>query len=218
MALALVTASSFAQSPLKIGLKGGITMANVTGDDTGGAESRSGIAGGVFTNLKLPGGFSIQPELLYVQKGAEVSASDSLVSATVTLQTNYIEISILLKYSFATKGSIAPCVFAGPAFSSSKGSKTKVEGSILGIAASGEVDNFNEASSDLSFVIGGGADFSLGRSKLTLEVRYTAGTKNMWEDVNVGNLPDNEMVYADTEGMALDMKHSVVSVMVGLMF
>lgn len=218
VALALATVSANAQMPIKFGFKGGVNIANVTGGDSGGYESKSGIMGGLFASLSLGSGLSLQPELLYVQKGAKRTAEDSASSGTLTLQMNYIEIPVLIKYGFKSGGAVTPCLFAGPAFGFNKSSKTEVEGTLMGIPASGDVDNYNEVSSDLSFVLGGGVDFSLGTAKLTLELRYTSGTKVLWEDVDIDNLPDYEWVYADDTGKALDMKNSVISVMVGLMF
>jgi len=217
MAVALATVSANAQMPIKFGFKGGINSATVIGDDTDGLDGRNGIIGGLFANLKLAKGFSLQPELLYAQKGAKGPMTVEGIPVDATIQMDYIEIPVLLKYNLGGRGSLSPFLIGGVAFSTIKSSKTKA--SVVGLPLlTGESDNFNERSSDVGIVVGGGIDLSMGLIRISAELRFTAGTKAMWKDVDIDNLPDDEWVYADDTGKALDMKNSVVSVMVGFMF
>ncbi len=215
--VALAAMSANAQMPIRFGFKGGLSMTGVTGDDADDYETKSGLAVGLFTNISLSGGLSIQPELLYVQKGAKLSDESE---GSITLKANYVEIPVLLKLGFGNNGPATPCLFVGPAFAFSAGSKTNAEGTLLGVPVSVDIDNSNEESSDLGLVLGGGVDFSLGRAKLTMELRYTAGLQPMWKDTRAGEVdPPDELPYADVAtGKAFDMKNRAVSVMAGLMF
>lgn len=206
-----------AQLPLRIGLKGGLNLANVEGDDAGAWGSRQGIVAGIFASLKLPAGLSLQPELLYAQKGAKGTLHGDSVTVTATLKTVYIEIPVLLKYALSSKGPVSPCLFVGPAFAFSKSSKTELEVSVLGLPLSGDVNNYNEKSADLGFVLGGSLDFSAGRSLLTLDVRYTLGTSTMWDKVKLP-VPDDQLAYIDASGGPANMKNAVFSLTAGLMF
>ncbi|MDH7493797.1 MAG: outer membrane beta-barrel protein, partial [Candidatus Saccharicenans sp.] len=92
--LSVVLASLFLLSLLvnpalagvKFGVKGGITLANVKSvpDTFEGYswETKMGLAGGISMEIGLPGPFSIQPEVLYVQKGAKISFSEEGITGT----------------------------------------------------------------------------------------------------------------------------------------
>jgi hypothetical protein len=143
------------------------------------------------------------------------------IDVTVTIKRDYVEVPVLLKYAFATHSSARPFVIAGPAFGFGVSSKTEVEASQSSVQAGVEVDNYNDRSFDLGLVFGVGADFAVGRRLLTLDVRYTAGLRSMWEDVDLTSIPYelDEVVYADEmTGEAFDMKHAVISLTAGFVF
>jgi len=205
----MLAMSADAQIPIKFGLKGGISSATVTGDDAEGYESRSGIVGGVFTRLSLGGPIGIQAELLLVTKGAKMTFIDEATSLSVdmTLKANYFEVPVLL---------------SGPVFAFSRSSKTEISTSVLGLDVGGDLDNYNEKSTDLGLALGVGLDLSLARSVVVLEIRYTVGLQNMWEDVVIADIPSdlNSLVlYADdATGEAYKMKNSAISFTIGFMF
>lgn len=220
--LALAAPSVDAQMLIKFGFKGGLNSSTVTGDDTDDYESRSSFMGGVFVTLPLKAGFSLQSELLYSGKGAKITDTTAVVPVELILKANYFEIPILLKYGFLGKGPAGLYFVAGPVFAFSASSKTRIEGSLVGIPVGASRDNYNEKSSDLGLAIGVGADFSLIGPRLNVEVRYTVGLYEMWNDVDVATLPDDLLdftLYADeTTGQADDMKNSVISITAGFMF
>ena len=51
------------------GVKLGLSMATLTGEDSEGLDSRIGLAGGAFVRVPIGEQLSIQPEVNYVQKG-----------------------------------------------------------------------------------------------------------------------------------------------------
>lgn len=81
-----------AQTGITFGVKGGINYSTLTGDDVTGAESKVGLQAGALANFGLSDLISIQPEVLYSQKGAQ-SEDDS----DSKLKLNYIDVPVLVK-------------------------------------------------------------------------------------------------------------------------
>lgn len=96
---------------LKYGIKGGINIANVDESPTPKVDTKNliGITGGVFITIPIDSNFSIQPELLYSQMGATVSAS-ALYGGDQKLVLSYIDLPILAKYDLSKSIGL----YAGP--------------------------------------------------------------------------------------------------------
>ena len=77
---------------VKVGIKGGINLATLSGDDAEGFSSKVGPLAGVALNLGINDMFSVQPEVLYSVKGTQ-SDEDSKAK----LNLNYIDVPVLLK-------------------------------------------------------------------------------------------------------------------------
>lgn len=220
----LLAMTANAQMPIKFGIKGGFNSATVTGDDAEGYNSRSGFVGGVFTRLSLGGPVGIQAELLLATKGAKTTLVDEVttLSADITLKADYFEIPVLLRYGFKGQGPAGLNFYGGPVFAFSRSSKTALSTTAFGLEVGADLDNYNEKSTDLGLALGVGLDLSLARSVIVLEVRYTVGLQNMWEDVVLADLPSdlNSLVlYADdATGEAYKMKNSAISFTAGFMF
>ncbi|WP_426058862.1 porin family protein [Hymenobacter sp. B1770] len=90
--LAGVATAANAQE-VRFGLKGGVNYSTITTDDNDeDIESKIGLLGGAFANFGLSDLISIQPEVLYSQKGAQ---SESMNDAKFKL--NYIDVPVLVK-------------------------------------------------------------------------------------------------------------------------
>ena len=90
---------------MRLGVEGGINLANLNGANVGDAfASRVGLAGGAFLGLPLGPSLELQPELLYEQKGGKFNGN--------AYQLNYVEVPILLDITF-----IGPLgLLVGPSF------------------------------------------------------------------------------------------------------
>lgn len=110
IALLLVAGLSFSLAQAqtaKIGLKGGINYSNVAGDLENESiyENKIGFNGGLTTNFSLTDDnfLSIQPELLYSQKGYQYRDEEftTLLGSKVTRKGkrnfNYLDLPVLLK-------------------------------------------------------------------------------------------------------------------------
>ena len=121
LALALIVASATtasAQDTWSIGVTGGGGLARFTThaqDDLIGY--RATWSAGVYAVLPLAAGVSLQPELVFSQKGA----TDEIVFESIgrtferTYSARYIELPLLVRYELPFDLPVSPFVIAGPA-------------------------------------------------------------------------------------------------------
>jgi hypothetical protein len=99
MATLALAASGVAQAQnVRFGLKGGPSYTTVVGQHVAGATSKWGFHGGVLVNIKLNDRFSLQPEVLYSQKGTK-GADDSN-----RINLNYVDLPVLLRVATGLGG------------------------------------------------------------------------------------------------------------------
>jgi hypothetical protein len=168
--LLLFAASNvFAQATAGItgkGIKLGLNMANLTGSDVQNTKIKMGLAAGGFITYSINDLFAIQPEVLYMMKGAKSDVTVNGVTSTQSLKLNYIEIPILVKVLLSGGGNFKPNFYAGPA---------------IGILMSAKAEDLdvksNYKSSNIGLVGGVGADYLMGTGtgKITFDLRYTVG-------------------------------------------
>ncbi|HEX8350149.1 MAG TPA: porin family protein, partial [Hymenobacter sp.] len=89
--LAGVVSAASAQD-IRFGAKVGVNYSTITADDTEGIESKIGLQAGGLVNFGLSDLISIQPEVLYSQKGYQ-SEEDS----DFKVKLNYIDIPVMVK-------------------------------------------------------------------------------------------------------------------------
>ncbi len=169
------------------GLKGGVELglnySTFMGSDATDAKSKAGFAIGGFLNVGFTDLISLQPELLYTQKGA----SDSQ-----TTNISYLEIPILVKFSFLTDKKVSPNVFVGPSLAF-----------LLAADTGGPDISSNLNGFDYGAVIGAGVNIGLGGGALIVNLRYDYGLADIAKEV-AGRQPD--------------VKNGALSLMVGYQF
>jgi hypothetical protein len=115
-AVMLFTASPLFAEGMMFGVKGGLNLANLTGDDATmegvDPSMKLGFGGGIFFGYSFTELFGIQAEALYMMKGATYEEG----GVSVDTKLDYIEIPLLFKVNIPTEGKIKPAIFAGPAF------------------------------------------------------------------------------------------------------
>lgn len=174
-ALFFFSISSFAQ--IQLGLKGGLNLSSLKGDDAPeNAENRTGFAGGAFLQYQFSSMFAIQPELTYSMKGATEKGNFDFegfqYDYDATYKLNYLEIPVLLKLIIPTQGAgVRPTIFAGPSVAFKMSSKQSVE--INGQSVEDDLENIK--STDFGLVFGGGLGFPLGKGELGFDIRYILG-------------------------------------------
>jgi len=230
MLLLLIATTVTAESQIKFGVKAGVVMANLSGDgwdtieemDSVSIEKKylMGMAGGLFVEIPLgTSGVSLQPEILYVMKGGKGETTVEDVTMTRKLKNDYIEVPVLIKYSFATAGKASPFMFAGPVAAFNISSKVQDQDP-PDEPGFGDFDVENAKSLDFGLTIGGGLGLAVGpKGKLTFDLRYTLGLGDAFEDVDEADFDENKMYLVDDEtGDALKFKNTDIRFMVGYMF
>lgn len=102
--LLLVSFSFVSEAQMNFGVKAGLNLATVSGDDVVNAEIKPGYQVGLATNFSMGEAFSIQPGLILSGKGTGNSEIDDY-----SLNTNYLEIPINAVYNVSGFQ-----IFAGP--------------------------------------------------------------------------------------------------------
>ena len=109
--LAGFASAANAQTGVKYGISGGANLGNLTGTDSKNFGYKFGFSAGVVANFGVSDMFSVQPEVLYSQKGFNTSdvkfsttATGTQTQATVKQTLHYIDIPILLKINTGDAG------------------------------------------------------------------------------------------------------------------
>ena len=189
--LVVVLATSAAtQVTWEAGVKGGVSLAKVTGDtkvqETIGMETltadfdgfRTGFAGGAFLTAKLQETTRIRLEVLYAQKGGKGDATVTsggfpAGTGTLTYKFDYVEIPLLLVGSFPAGQNAMIDLFGGPAIAFKTAIKLKAKGG----GGEDEEDLSDVASStDFGLTLGGGVTvLASEKIHVILEGRWTFG-------------------------------------------
>lgn len=146
----------------------------------------SGFSAGLMVNWKLNRLFSLQPEILYFQKGGEYEVNVPVnlpgieIKVNDTRSLNYIELPLLFKLSMPLSTKINPTFLIGPSMginlSAKLRSKIKIKIPELQFTLVEKKEIKKEANNlEWSLVIGGGLDFKLPRGKLVLDQRFFFG-------------------------------------------
>lgn len=197
-----------AQRPgdITVGIMAGVNYTKVTQDPDPGDVTlhyKAGFVGGGFLGYQVADVFSIEPQVLFSQKGTKVEGTGSNSSLEGSVRINYIAVPILGKFWIPVSDpSIKPFVFIGPeiAFKVS----CKAEGVILAVTGSQDCDNtevIKVKSTDFGGTAGGGIQFRAGNQIVRVDGRYTLGFTN----INDGSGTDNR-----------DIKNRAFSATIGL--
>jgi hypothetical protein len=140
-------------------------------------EARSGFGGGAALTIGLRGPLALQPEILFVTKGTslgQVKVTDwngAPIGTTQVIQaSNYVEIPVLLRVATPTTGALSPFLVAGPAMGILVSQKIVQPGT-----ESGWFPIDVAKGTDFGITMGIGTEFGRGRSRGTIESRYTLG-------------------------------------------
>jgi hypothetical protein len=160
--IALFAAGAAAQG-ISGGIKGGLNLANLNGDDVSDTDIKTGFHLGGYVNVAFGGALSLQPELLYSTVGAKASED----GGDFKWNLSYVSVPVMLMYSFGTLN-----VQAGPQFGFLTGSKWEVEEA----GDSYELDVKDDTKSmDVGMNLGLGANFG----KFNAAARYCIGLSSI---------------------------------------
>jgi opacity protein-like surface antigen len=158
------------------GFKLGLAIANMSAYSFFD-EARVGSLFGGYATFKLTEHFFLQPELLFVEKGIKSSGRSGDYEWKDDLRLTYLEIPILAKYSFEVYKRLTLYAYAGPALALKVGATEYWEyGEESGTKDLDEVRRI-----DFGLTFGEGAEISVGRDLISLDIRYTQGLINCFE-------------------------------------
>lgn len=168
---------------VRVGLKGGLSYSSFSSFKVGelpeAVNSHTGFNAGVAVCFHLPHGFAIQPEVLFVSKGADFTGDSNL-----SLKTNYVEVPVNIQAGLdliLMRPYLAITPFVGFVIShdvSLKGGSTISE-------LSNRVNKF-----DYGIAIGGGIDIW----RFQLSARYKWSLANLTNfNFSTGSLIPSEM-------------------------
>ena len=186
LALIGLEASPVSAENIMLGVKGGLSLGNLRGEDVFNNSIRVGGTGGVFARYTWTDLFSVQPEALFAMKGTKFEAQGIETKESI----HYIEFPILARATWPNESKLKPGIFAGPAIGILLSNKIK-DGA--------EID-LEDASkrADIGLVFGAGIEYTLARGGVLLDARYELG-----------------LTSTTKESVDSDVKNSVISVMVG---
>lgn len=151
-----------------LGIHGGISTNSVSTPSDITSSARTGFVLGVNAEVPLGGVFYVQPEVSFVQKGAQlVDAQGVKLSA----KYNAIEVPVFLKTKFGEK--VSPYLFAGPniIFNTSRSIEVEVAGQTSSVS-------FKPRTVDFALDFGGGLEVGAVFANL----RYSLGIVDLDEE------------------------------------
>jgi hypothetical protein len=147
------------RNKVQIGLKLGANLSNIydTQGDNFTADSKLGLAGGVFASIPIGTLLGFQPEILFSQKGYKGSGSILGSEYKYSRTSNFIDVPLL----FAVKPISIITLLAGPQFSFLIKETYKFENEFININDEQAFTNDNIRKNILCFV--GGFDINLNQ-------------------------------------------------------
>ncbi len=183
MACALLSASaSYALSPIKMGIKAGITAqtANLSGpnlpDYNLSTNARIGGQVGAFARINLLL-FHIQPELIYSMNRYDLEATPTanfLPRSTSVVKQNSLDVPVLFGFKL-----LMFRINAGPVFNIMNEGSVKMKDDITHAV--------NYTKSSVSYALGLGLDLD----KVGIDVRYNGQFKKSMQHIEIGDLGRN---------------------------
>ena len=160
-------ADSAAQGITRVGIKGGLNASSLFYDSQGvdSKKERIGFHAGVFAQVTLGEFLAIQPELLYMTKGATANYNVLGFNGKNTFKLNYAELPILVTFKLGQAVELQ----AGPYASYLLNSNINSNGDFGSGTSAINRDNFNK----IDFGLAGGINLYFG--KTFVGARYEQG-------------------------------------------
>jgi len=165
------------------GLTAGANFASISTDsDLAGYDGRALLALGGVLEIELSDRMSLRFEPMYLQKGAEAHFTTELGEVRHENSLDYLELPILLTYSFAAAETLTPFVTLGPSigFNLDADFITRLPGGIAGTLVADISDEIELV--DLGIVVGVGTKLRTGEGSFFILGRYTWGLTNIFEN------------------------------------
>ena len=178
MILSFVFIGTLSAQGLGFGIKGGVNMSKLVGDDVeelsediGDVKFLPGFAAGGFATMPIFYPLEIRVEALYSQNGVKYYGSEGFVEGSLSMKMNWLNVPVLVGINVIPNIR----VFAGPYFDLFLSGKTKM---FLSYESEVIIDEEEDIDSDdiKSLVVGFVAGAALGiTDNIELELRMSRG-------------------------------------------
>ncbi|WP_417886189.1 porin family protein [Zunongwangia sp.] len=173
-----------AQEAWNFGVKGGVNIADFTGDDFSSDNSRTSFNVGLLAEIPLADKFSLQPEVMYSGQGYDIAEidQDNFVDTdeNVEFQLDYINVPVLAKIYLVDGLSVQ----AGPSFNF----KVNEEIDYKPTDDGGDIDITDGVAEAKDFEFGGAAGLEYKfNNGLFIQGRYNYGFTDTFEDRDIHN-------------------------------
>lgn len=219
--LTVIFAVPAAAQNVSIGLTGGLNFAdlNLTAADGTDRLTSSIItpAFGVTVDLELTSYLHLDVEPMYIQKGG-IQMATSQSSPDATLKINMLEVPVFIKATLGNK--VRPYIKAGPTFGLvvSSNVETTLEEPGPGQSKTYKADlNDVLGSFEFGLCAAAGVDFKVGKSRLFVEARYSAGITDVWKGGSLEWKSGDEVIVVEQSAEG-KLNTKGIQVMAGIAF
>ncbi|GGX03281.1 porin family protein [Aquimarina muelleri] len=157
------------EEDVRFGVKTGVNLANISGDNTEGFEGRTSFHLGSVVEIPITDKFAFQPEVSYSSQGDKFKNNLLGLSAKTTMKLDYINIPLIAKY-YVIQGFTLQ---AGPQIGFLISAKSKVEA--MDVNKETDIDD-NFKSIDFGVILGLGYQLDMGAF---FDARYNIGLSNI---------------------------------------
>ncbi|WP_029273709.1 porin family protein [Flavobacterium sp. KJJ] len=189
---------------IKLGVKAGLNLANLTFDESElDSSNKTGFTAGLMVEIPVAKNFSIQPELLYSQQGTKISFSDQEVTNSnykSKIDLNYLNIPVMLKY-YVLKGL---SLQAGPQIGILLKANNEYRDNFLGYENYENLD-LKEYSTGIDTSVNLGLGYQI-KDKFYTDLRYNISYSNVFKESDVNYVINR------------DMKNRVFQITIGYFF
>ncbi|MDJ1479881.1 porin family protein [Cytophagaceae bacterium YF14B1] len=210
LSIAAVAAMVFtAQAQFSIIPKAGVTLGTFSfKEKPESLKSKLGFVAGAGFNLPVgDGGFSLQPEILYTQKGFAYTESEDGIDVDAKHTWGLIEVPVLAKYTFG-EDAFKFYINAGPSFGYVLNGKTKASGGGFDVNVDYEFDSDSDNRLDIGVQAGAGISYEVGPGSIILDARYGYGLTNYIKTPDGGDKADyksQSRTFAVTVGYSIPL-------------
>jgi hypothetical protein len=168
----------------KFGIKAGLNLTNLYVNDASDEHLKAGFNAGIYWKLPVARGFSIQPELIYSQKGTKATYSNFIQgNGEYRFNLNYAELPLLAVINLGKTFNIHAGPYVGYLVSANV-KDVNSDGTINGAADLNE-DNFKRLD------VGVAAGLGLDIENFTIGARYNYGLTEIGKSGLAGELTRN---------------------------
>jgi hypothetical protein len=174
----LIGLNTTAQNEFKLGAKLGANYSGFHVDGSSAYTDAFGYHLGLIGEYKLSNSFSLQPEMIFIQKTGRIGTPSDFAGGLITSDFNYIDIPFIVKYYFANGFAVE----FGLQLDILVNEKTEVD-----FYDNNQTNNSVEIETNgLQFSINLGISYKI-IDKYLLQFRYSHGLSDVYKDLNAKN-------------------------------